>query len=73
MASVSQMCGCVMMRKTVRMAQMRGNTVLVGRVPVVSSAAVTVPASQENTIVTIWLTAQMGLMRETAITLNAHS
>lgn len=42
---------------------------LVGCVPVVSSAAVTVPASLENTTVTIWLTAQMGLMRETAVSL----
>lgn len=42
---------------------------LEGRAPVVSSAAVTGHASQENTDVTIWRTAQMDLMRETAVSL----
>lgn len=34
-----------------------------------SSAVVTGPASQENTDVTVWPTAQMGLMRETVVSL----
>lgn len=62
-----------MMRKTVKMAQMRGYTVLAGHAPVVSSAAVTVHASQENTVATTWQTAQMDLMRETAIIQSVHN
>lgn len=42
---------------------------LEGRAPVASSAAVTGRASQENTDVTVWQTAQMGLMREIAVSL----
>lgn len=42
---------------------------LEGRAPVASSVVVMGPASQENTIVTVWRTAQMGLTRETAVSL----
>lgn len=42
---------------------------LEGRAPVASSAVVTGHASQESTDVTVWRTAQMGLMRETAVSL----
>lgn len=42
---------------------------LEGRAPVVSSAVVTGHASQENTDVTVWRTAQMDPMRETAVSL----
>lgn len=42
---------------------------LEGRAPVASSAVVMEHASQENTDVTVWPTAQMGLMRETAVSL----
>lgn len=34
-----------------------------------SSAVATVPASQENTDVTVWRTARTGLTRETAVSL----
>lgn len=42
---------------------------LEGRAPVASSVVVMGPASQENTVVTVWRTAQMGLTRETAVSL----
>lgn len=42
---------------------------LEGRATVASSAVVTGHASQENTGVTVWQTAQMGLMREIAVSL----
>lgn len=42
---------------------------LEGRAPVASSVVVTVHASQENTDVTVWRTAQMDLMRETAVSI----
>ncbi len=43
-----------------------------GRAPVGSSAAVTGPASQESTDVTVCLTARMALTRETAVSLLLH-
>lgn len=40
---------------------------LEGHAPVASSVVVMEPASQENTDVTVWQTAQMGLMREIVV------